>query len=96
MFSATSRYANLEIATYEAPDGRKLVYVRRRFIPASGGTIVAEHLVVERDRLDNVTAHYLADPEQFWCVCDANTSMRPDDLTAEPGRRLNIPLPAGG
>lgn len=96
MFSATSRYANLEIVTYQTSDGRTVVYVRRRFIPAFSGTVLAEHAVVEGDRLDNVTAHYLGDPEQFWRICDANTAMRPDDLTAEIGRCVNIPLPTGG
>lgn len=95
MFSATSRYAKLEIATYLTSDGRTVVYVRRRFLPTLSGTVLAEHAVVEGDRLDNVTAQYLGDPEQFWSICDANTAMRPDDLTAEIGRRLNIRLPVG-
>ena len=38
------------------------------------------------------TAQYLGDPEQFWRICDANDAMRPDDLTAEVGRRLLIPV----
>jgi hypothetical protein len=95
MFSATSRYANLETATHQTSDGRTVVYVRRRFIPPMSGTVVTEHQVVEGDRLDNITARYLGDPEQFWLICDANTAMQPADLTAEIGRRLNIPLPVG-
>jgi hypothetical protein len=54
-----------------------------------------EHVVVQGDRLDNITARYLSDPEQFWRVCDANAAMRPDELTEEPGRRLRITLPEG-
>jgi hypothetical protein len=96
MFSATSRYANLETATYKTANGRTIVYMRRRFVPVFNGTVLAEHEVVEGDRLDNITAYYLSDPEQFWRICDANTAMKPDDLTAEIGRRLNIPLPTGG
>lgn len=96
MFSATSRYSNLEMAMYQASDGRTVIYVRRRFIPAFYGTVVAEHLVEEGDRLDRITTRYLGDPEQFWRICDADTRLRPDDLTAEIGRRLNIPSPAGG
>jgi hypothetical protein len=96
MFSATSRYASLETAVYTAADGRPIVYVRRRFVPAASGLPLAEHLVVEGDRLDNITARYLGDPQQFWRVCDANTAMRPDDLTAVIGRRLAIVLPTGG
>ena len=33
------------------------------------------------DRLDNIAARYLGDPEQFWRICDANGAMRPDELT---------------
>ncbi len=53
-----------------------------------------EHTVTQGDRLDNVTAHYLGDPEQFWRVCDANNAMRPAELE-EVGRRVRITLPEG-
>lgn len=59
-------------------------------------TVMAEHLVTEGERLDNITARYLVDPEQFWRLCDANNAMRPDELTEVIGRRLMIPLPQGG
>jgi len=55
--------------------------------------VLTEHAVTEGDRLDNVTARYLGDPEQFWRLGDANTEMRADELTTEVGRRLSIPLP---
>jgi hypothetical protein len=82
MFPPTSRYNEVEI-----------VKLSLRFLPdAAASIILAEHSVTEGDRLDNVTALYLGDPEQFWRVCDANNAMRPDDLM-EIGRRLLIPLP---
>lgn len=97
MFPRTSRYYSVEIATYVTVDQREMVYLRRRFLPFSAGAvIIAEHLVTEGDRLDNVTARYLGDPEQFWQVCDVNDAMRPDELTEEIGRRLKIPMPTGG
>ncbi len=99
MFPITSRYTNIEVATFDLPDGRTVSYLRRRFLPeGSKAVVLAEHVVMQRDRLDNVTARYLGDPEQFWLVCDANNAMRPDDLTAdsEIGHRLIIPLPQGG
>ena len=55
----------------------------------------SEHMVTEGERLDNITAQYLGDPEQFWRVCDANGAMRPDELTETIGRRLRITLPEG-
>ncbi len=99
MPSPTSRYRDVDTATYESPDGREIPYLLRRFIPdASGVVVLAEHQVVAKDRLDNVTAKYLGDPEQFWRVCDANTAMVPEELTAPDaiGRRLIIPLPQKG
>ena len=48
--------------------------------------------MTEGDRLDNVTARYLGDPEQFWRLGDANTEMRADELTTEVGRRLKATL----
>lgn len=96
MFTATSRYANLETAIYEGPGGRKVVYVRRRFVPTFSGSVLVEHPVADHDRLDTITARYLGDPEQFWRICDANTVLSPDDLTAEVGRRLTIPSSIGG
>ncbi len=100
MFPVTSRYHNIEIATFDLLDGRTVSYLLRRFLPDSTKAVVlAEHIVNQGDRLDNVTARYLGDPEQFWLVCDTNNAMRPDDLTAEPeeiGHSLIIPLPQGG
>ncbi len=99
MFPVTSRYYNIEIAKFDLPDGRTVSYLRRRVLPdGKKAVVLAEHTVTQGDRLDNVTARYLGDPEQFWLVCDANNAMRPDDLTAESqiGHRLIIPLPQGG
>jgi len=95
MFGVTSRYYGIETVRYERPDGTFLVYIRRRFIPATTASAVAEHLVTQGDRLDNITARYLGDPERFWSLCDANTAMRPNELTERIGRRLKIPSPTG-
>ena len=53
------------------------------------------HTVVQGDRLDNIAAQYLGDPEKFWLICDANVAMRPEELTDTIGRRIRITLPAG-
>ena len=94
MFPETSRYYQLETAKWTSPAGREIVFLRRRFLPRTDAfTLLADHRVAEGDRLDNVTALHLGDPEQFWRVCDANSAMRPEDLTAEINRTLHIPLP---
>jgi hypothetical protein len=96
MFQFTSRYYNLPTATWQAPDGRTIVYVLRRFAPQPDSlTLLQQHVVVGGDRLDNLTAQYLDDPEQFWRIADANNAMQPDELTQTVGRVLRITLPEG-
>jgi hypothetical protein len=94
MLEQTSRYHSIETATLATPDGRVIVYVRRRFLPRGQDMqLLAEVAVTEGDRLDLIAARTLGDAEQFWRICDANDAMRPDDLTAEPNRTLRIALP---
>jgi len=96
MFSLTSRYYSIPVAKLETADGRKIVYVRRRFVPPPERfELLLEHLVTQDERLDNITAQYFSDPEQFWRLCDANGAIRPDELTETIGRRLRITLPEG-
>jgi hypothetical protein len=95
-FGPTSRYYGIETATYEMPDGRVVAYVRRRFLPrASSFAVLVEHTVSEGERLDNLAARYLGDPEQSWRICDANEAMQPESLVAQPGVTLSIALPEG-
>jgi hypothetical protein len=97
MFGRQSRYFSIETAIHTAADGREIVYVKRRFLPPRSAFMeVAEHVVTRGDRLDNVTARFLRDPEQFWRLADANDAMKPEELTDEIGRALVIPLPREG
>jgi len=96
LFPATSRYHGLEAKKLEKPGGETVIYLKRRFVPPPENfALLQEHVVTEGERLDNITAHYLSDPQQFWQVCDANRAMRPDELTEVIGRRLRITLPEG-
>ena len=93
LFPVTSRYHGIDTDTLETVEGRTITYLRRRFVPQPEGfTVIQEHSVIESDRLDNLSSHYLGDPEQFWRLCDANNAMHPAELTAEIGRRLRIPM----
>jgi hypothetical protein len=95
-FPETSRYHGLPVAQLEAADGKIIAYLRRRFVPQPERfALLEEHTVTQGDRLDNVTALYLGDPELFWRLCDANRALEPDELMAEIGRRLRITLPEG-
>jgi len=94
MFEYTSRYYAIEQVISVAPDGREMIFIRRRFLPDPASAVpIAEHTVTQGERLDQITARYLTDPEQFWRVCDANNAMNPEELTSEIGRKLLIPLP---
>lgn len=98
MFPPTSRYHGIETAKHVSADGKEIAHLRRRFLPlvTSSLPFVAEHVVTQGERLDNITARYLGDPEQFWRLCDANQAMRPGELTDTIGRRLQITFPQGG
>lgn len=94
MFEPNSRYYRIETAGLEQDDGRKVVYVRRRFLPQGADLeLLAEVGISEGDRLDLLTARTLGDPQQFWRVADANDCMNPEDLVDEPGEQLRVPVP---
>ncbi|HEV7661595.1 MAG TPA: hypothetical protein VGO55_17280 [Allosphingosinicella sp.] len=96
LFAPTSRYYSTETATIEDEDGRVTIYLRRRLLPQPERfALLREHVVTQGERLDNITARHLDDPEQFWRICDANRAMRPNGLTVRIGRRLRITLPEG-
>ncbi len=94
MFDHTSRYYNLEDAEIETPEGKKIIYKRRRFLPQAGDIPdLGQVTVLTGDRPDLVTARTLGDPEQYWRIADANNAMNPFELTEKPGGKLKIPNP---
>ena len=93
MFARTSRYAQVPEAVYVDDAGREIPYKLLRILPPRGDD-VAGHLVVAGDRLDLLAHRYLGDPEVFWRICDANGTLRPEELTQETGRRISIPIGA--
>ncbi len=95
LFPPNSRYHGVDTATWSATAGT-VVYLRRRFIPPPEAyATLQEHTVTEGERPDTLAAQALGDPEQFWRLCDANAVLRPDDLTATPGRVVRVTLPPG-
>lgn len=94
-FPPNSRYHNTATAELTQADGRRLVYLRRRFVPDPAGFVtLQEYQVVEGDRIDRLAAAVLGDPEQFWRLPDANGSLHPRELE-ELGRRIRLTLPEG-
>ena len=93
-FPANSRYHDVPTAEMPGPDGRPLVYLRRRFLPDPAAlTAVGEVAVAPGDRLDRLAAAAFGDPLQFWRLADGNDAPRPAALEV-PGRNLRVTLPA--
>ncbi len=96
LFAATSRYFGIDTETLTAADGKTIIYLKRRFVPSPDRfQLLQLHQVTQGERLDNVAAKFLGDPELFWRLADANGAMRPEDLLATVGRTLRITLPQG-
>jgi hypothetical protein len=95
-FAPTSRYYGIAIAQRVEANGRTVAYVQRRFLPQPENfTVLRTVSVVAGDRLDNLAARHLGDPEQSWRLCDANRAMQPEALVLHVGGTLVITLPQG-
>src|SRR5215467_12285946 len=95
-FSETSRYRGLPLVTYVDPEGREHVYVARRLVPLPEAfAVIGQIEVREGDRIDNIAANVLGDPEAYWRIADANRALAPAELTQRIGRKLAIALPEG-
>lgn len=95
-FPPNSRYANTQTATLETADGKVTIYLRRRFVPPPERfALLQEYIVTQGDRLDNLAARLIGDPELFWQLCDSNGAMKPEELTETIGRKIRITLPEG-
>lgn len=96
LYPIKSRYHGIDTATLQGPGGRTIAYLKRRVVPQPERlALLQEHTVIQGDRLDNIAARYVGDPEQFWRICDANRAIRPEELTETVGRKLRITLPEG-
>jgi hypothetical protein len=95
-FAPTSRYYGIATSQLVQADGRTVVYLQRRFLPPPENFGLLQIVsVVANDRLDNLAARYLGDPEQSWRLCDANRAMQPEALVVNVGAMLAITLPEG-
>jgi nucleoid-associated protein YgaU len=96
LFTSTSRYYGMDTETLTTADGTIIIYLKRRFLPSVDSfQLLQEHTVTQGERLDNIAAKFLGDPELFWRIADANGAMRPEDLVQTVGTILKITLPQG-
>ena len=91
MFAPGSRYARVPQAVFVDRDGRSRPYVLLRPIRSGRRRRGSVHELADAERLDLVAFRFFGDPEQFWRICDANATLRPDDLEVV-GRRFVIPI----
>jgi hypothetical protein len=96
-YPRTSRYHDAEIGVHRLPDGTEVRYTKRRLLPplSEAADETAPHTVDSGERLDHLGQRYFGDPGQWWQIADANPVLDPGELTAEPGREIDIPLPGG-
>ena len=95
-FEPTSRYYGRPLTSSVTVDGEKVIHSTRRFVPPPENfSLLQFHFVEQGDRLDNIAHKYLADPEQYWKLCDANGVDKPNDLVEETGSAIRITLPEG-
>ncbi len=94
-FPPDSRYAGVEIVAETGQGGERRLFLRRRFVAPPGAfASLGEHSVAADERLDQIAARHLEDPQQYWRICDANAALDPDELLVV-GRKLRITLPEG-
>ena len=91
------RFCRAAVHRAERPD--VIPYLARRIVPQPGAPNFATRRprtpCMQGDRLDLIAAKYLGDPLMSWLICDANGAIRPDDLVATPGTRLDDHHAAG-
>jgi hypothetical protein len=93
MFAKGSRYERTPQAVYADRLGRQVPYVLlRTFPPAAPARQL--HDVGAHERLDLIADHFFGDSQQFWRICDANRTLRPEEIETV-GTRLTIPLVTG-
>ena len=75
-FPPNSRYNGVATAEMAGPDGEKIVYLRRRFVPDPSTLVpVGEVQVQGGDRLDRLAGTNLGDPIQYWRIAHINRGM---------------------
>ena len=90
MFFPGSRYTSSSQYTLTLPDSTLVVAVK----PAAPGLPVVQGFYRRQtsDRLDQISARFLADATRFWHICDACNAMVPDALAARD--LVGVPLDA--
>lgn len=97
MSDPSSRYNNVGTALWCSPQGDRVLYRQRRFLPQpSTLPVLTEVVVQDGQRIDQIAAATLGNSLQWWRIADANFAMEPYTLTSQPGVVLIVPVPTAG
>lgn len=90
-----SRYYGAAIEELTLASGTAVRYLARRILPRpSIYAATTTYVITDGDRLDNLAQKFLGDPALYWVICDANGATDPDELTAQAGQTILIPVAA--
>lgn len=94
-FPPESRYHGVPTTRITGTDGVIITYLERRFAPAPE-EFVTQRLrrTLQGERLDQIAAAEIGDPQAFWMLCDANGSIWAEELEVT-GTEVRITLPQG-
>jgi hypothetical protein len=96
-YPRSSRYHDVEIGIHRRPDGTEVRYAKRRILPPlPDPDATFPHTVSDGERPDHLGQRYFHDPLAWWRIADANPVLDPRELTAEPGRRIDVPEGGAG
>lgn len=90
-----SRYYGAAIEQLTLANGSPVKYLARRLLPQpSVYAATTTYVITDGDRLDNLAQRFFGDPTLYWMICDANGATEPDELTAQTGQTILIPVAA--
>jgi len=88
MFLKNSRYSGLPTVIAQDRDGREVVAVKLRRLPATDGDA---RTIQGHDRLDVMSDAQYGDATRYWHIADANTELEAEELTRTTGRVISVP-----
>ena len=88
MLLDSSRYAKVAVDEVRTRDGRTVVALRLRRLPAVTGE---PHVVNDDEQLDVLAHEQYGDGTRFWHIADANTELQARELLVDTGRTIEVP-----
>lgn len=91
VFDRLSRYVKPPLTPYKAIDWRGRDVFALPMIEPPGRIAVGRHVKKQNQRLDQLAAAYLNDPNGFWRLAEVNGSVLPDALAES--QLVEVPAP---